>query len=55
MHFDERDSFLNDKKINKYFKLDEADHQYKTTVRLKALIENNPEIKKNLSPLLAEY
>lgn len=55
MHYDERDSFLSDKKINKYFKLDEADHQYKTTARLKALIENNPEIKKNLSPLLAEY
>ena len=55
MHFDERESFLNDKKINKYFKLDEADHQYKTTVRLKSLIENNLEIRKNISPALAEY
>ena len=55
MHYDEREEFLSNKKINKYFKLDEADHQYKTTARLKALIENNQEIKNNLSPVLAEY
>ena len=55
MHYDEREEFLSNKKINNYFKLDEADHQYKTTARLKALIENNQEIKKNLSPVLAEY
>jgi hypothetical protein len=55
MHFEERDAFLNDKKINKFFHFDEADHQYKTTARLISLIANNPEIKENLSPMLAEY
>jgi hypothetical protein len=34
MHFDERDAFLSDKKINKYFYFDEAYHQYKTPARL---------------------
>jgi hypothetical protein len=34
MHCDEREAFLNDKNINKYFDLDEAEHQYKTPARL---------------------
>lgn len=55
MHFEERDAFLNDKKINKFFHFDEADHQYKTPARLISLIANNPEIKENLSTMLAEY
>lgn len=55
MHYGEREAFLNDKNINKYFDLDEAEHQYKTPARLSWLISNNPEIRKNLSPLLTEY
>jgi len=54
LHFDERLGFLEDKKLNSFFHLDEPMHSYKTTARLKALVKKNPELKEN-NPFLDEY
>jgi len=54
-HYEIREKFLKDKDINSYYILDDARHQYKTTARLKAIIEKNPVLKTQISPLLKEY
>jgi len=48
-HLDQRRTFQKDKKLMQFYSLETPDHQYKTNVRLKQLIQKNYEIFKKLS------
>jgi len=48
-HLDQRRTFQKEKKLMKFYTIETPDHQYKTNVRLKQLIQKNYEIFEKLS------
>ena len=54
-HYDVWMGFLKDKKLMKYYQLDDAERKYKSTQKLKNLIARNPSLRKEISPAIMEY